>query len=118
MQDYAVARSPFASLQTRFGSSLAHRRDGLGASWSLDGRIATVSPRADGTLDATFTDRVVSDVASTTPVVAVYRPKSGRYALGPAGTTRMVDDMIAFFSGVREPHFAFARLDDAGARRT
>ena len=112
-----VASSPFAPLVARFGERLALRREADGAAWSLDGRTATVASRADGSLEATFVDRDVRDAVSAARVAAVYRPATGSYRLTPAGCAEMVDDMVAFFSGVREPRFAFARIDDVSARR-
>lgn len=109
-----AASSPFAPLVARFGDRLALRRDADGAAWSLDGRSATVAPRADGSLEATFVDRDVPDAGGAMRVAAVYRPATGAYRSTAAGCARMVDDMVAFFSGVREPRFAFARLDDVG----
>jgi len=113
MHDLAFA-APFAPLAA-FGERLALWHDGNAASWSLDGRTATVVARPDGSVQATFADRATSD-GGATAAVAVYRSHSV-YTLGAIGCTRMVDDMIAFFDGVREPRFAFTRIDDAPALR-
>ena len=109
MHEDGIVETPFAKLIGRFGERLSLRRDAATASWSFDGRTATVAVADDGALEATFADRAVVDAAGTGRVVAIYR--AGRYALGHGGGARLVDDMIAFFSGVREPRFAFARID-------
>jgi hypothetical protein len=37
----------------------------------------------------------------------VYRARSRSYRLTREGSSHMVADMIAFFSGIREPRFTF-----------
>jgi len=57
MYEGVIASSPFAPLIARFGDRLTHWRDASTASWSHDGRTATVALGPDGSLEATFADR-------------------------------------------------------------
>lgn len=45
-------------------------------------------------------------------VSAAYRPIGGGYALAAHGVSRMVDDLVAFFAGVREPRFTLDGIED------
>ncbi len=109
----SIEPSTFAPLIARFGDRLALHREGKSAAWSLDGCVVTVASHPDGSLAATFVDRPVPDAKSNAPVVAVYRALTVGYHLNSVGCGRMVDDLVAFFSGVREPRFVFSRIDDA-----
>ncbi len=113
MDPFAGTPAVLAPLVARFGERLALTRDADGVSWSFDGRIATVTPRAGGFLAASFLDRPAADARSAAPVGAVYAPPGGGYALAAGGCARMVDDMLAFFAGVREPRFTFVGLAPA-----
>lgn len=102
----------FEPLLERFGDDLACSRDGASVSWSLDGQMASVIPRADGTVGVTFFDRPTLDRGRSTRASATYRPYGGGYALANRGVSRMVEDLLAFFAGVREPRFAFVGIED------
>ena len=98
-----------APLVSQFGERLTLWRDGNRVQWSCDGQSAVVELQADGTLDATFLDRVAIDEVTGAEVLPVYRRKSGiAYRLTTDGSERMIADMAAFFSGEREARFAFA----------
>lgn len=112
----ASAVSPFGELTARFGERLAITREENVASWSLEGRTATVFAHRDGSLEAMFSDRAMLDATRSASVTAIYRPLRA-YALGPIGCSQMVDDMVAFFNGIREPRFSFSRLDPAPSVR-
>jgi hypothetical protein len=106
--DTAVWFSDLAiPLVSKFGEGLTLCRDGARVEWSYAGQSAVIELTAQGTLDATFVERPTLDAVSSAPAAAVYRPRTVPYALTPAGCTRMVDDMVDFFSGVREPRFVF-----------
>jgi len=84
----------FAPLGTAFGDRVQFARDGSCAWWSYENHHAIVEMSADGSIEARF--------------VAPPRTSAVRaYALTQAGCERMVDDMLAFFSGAREPRFTF-----------
>ena len=85
-----------APLGTAFGRQIAFARDGECACWSFAGQQAIVEMAGGGSLRAHF-------VASA----LVYARENAAYPLTPAGCERMVADMLAFFSGIREPRFTF-----------
>jgi hypothetical protein len=105
-------RTAFAPLVERFGRNLACSRDGASVSWFLDGQIASVVPRADDSVGVTFLDRPTLDVCRSVFVSAAYRPNGGGYALAANGVSHMVDDLVSFFVGSREPRFAFVGIVD------
>jgi hypothetical protein len=96
----------------RFGSALTLVRDGERVRWFYSDAAAVVELRAEGAVAATFLAAPTLDAASSARVRAVYAPPSPTYALTERGVRCMVDDVAAFFAGVREPHFRFvdARL--------
>lgn len=93
-------------LTNRFGDELALWRDENLVHWSYDGHAAIVELCPGGALEATFVERPSTDQVTGSPAVAVYRGQSP-YRLSPEGCSHMVSDMIAFFSGTREPRFTF-----------
>ena len=107
-QAFATATAPLIS---NFGESLTLWRDGNVVHWAYDGQTIVVELQFDGTVEATFTGRPSTDEISGSGAVAVYR-RAGfhdhRYRLTPGGCSAMVADMMAFFSGEREPLFVFA----------
>jgi|GEM_PF-1906809 len=106
------AQSAFAPLVERFGRHLDCSHDGITVSWSLDGQMASVVPRAGGSVGVTFLDRPRLDMCRSVFVSAAYRPNGGGYALAAHGVSRMVDDLVAFFAGVREPRFTLDGIED------
>jgi hypothetical protein len=74
--------------------------------WGYDGQSAIIEMMPDGMLRATFIDCDSIDAVSDRPAAAAYRARS-TYALNSASCSRMVADLVDFFSGVREPRFAF-----------
>jgi hypothetical protein len=105
---FAAATAPLIS---NFGESLTLWREDNVVHWSYDAQSVVVALQADGTLEATFVDRPGTDAISGGETAVVYRRLGERpYLLTPAGCSTMVADMIAFFSGDREPLFSFAGL--------
>ena len=96
-----------APLWTSFGEHLTIVRDGSAVRWVYDGRSVLVGLRGE-VVEATFVDLPAIDAVSATPVSAAYRATGNGYALTPAGASRMVADIVAFFEGTREPRFTFA----------
>jgi hypothetical protein len=96
-------------LNLLFGGGVTASRRGESAAWHYQGRTAVVEFVASGAIEATFIERPARDAVSSIECAAEYRPLSG-YALTAAGCGNMVDDMIAFFSGTREPRFRFAAV--------
>lgn len=94
-------------LTSKFGDRLSLFRDGERVQWTFEGQAAIVELRSEGALEATFVDRPTVDAVSGTAAYAVYRNLGLGYALTAEGCRRMVSDMVDFFSGVREPRFAF-----------
>jgi hypothetical protein len=100
---FAAASAPLIS---SFGEGLTLWRDGDVVHWAYDEQTIVVALRFDGTVDATFVDRPRTD-ARGDEVQAVYDHGRTPYRLTPGGAKAMVADMMAFFSGSREPRFRF-----------
>jgi hypothetical protein len=96
-------------LESAFGDRLTLSRSGNVVEWAYEGQSAVVELHPDATLGATFIDRPAFDAVSRSFAAPVYhRTSAVVYRLTPDGCSRMVDDMLAFFSGTREPIFRFA----------
>jgi hypothetical protein len=111
--DLAAVTAPLFS---SFGDNLSLWRDGNVVHWSYDGQTVIVEQQADGAATAAFVDAPSFDEISKSPAAAIYRRTSDRrYHLTEESCRAMVGDMIAFFSGEREPFFTFvgARSLDA-----
>jgi len=103
--DLAAATAPLFS---SFGDDLTLWRDGNAAHWSYDGQTVIVSQDADGAATASFVDAPALDEVSGTAAAAIYRRTAERrYQLTQESCSAMVSDIIAFFSGEREPLFTF-----------
>jgi hypothetical protein len=100
-------------LISKFGDRLSLVRDRNCVQWSFEGHAAIVEFQPGDELRATFVAAPVLDEVSCRPVSAVYRPKRHPYRLNAEGSARMVADMVAFFSGVREPRFDFVNAYNA-----
>jgi hypothetical protein len=98
---------PFGPLVTAFGDRLKIRREEDRVEWSLDGSFVCVEFDPAGHVAAQFIAPPSTDLVSGRSSSAVYARDRLGYALTDAGCARMVDDMIAFFSGTREPRFTF-----------
>jgi hypothetical protein len=97
-----------APLWANFGDDLTLWRDGNVVHWSYDGQTVIVEQQADGAATASFVDTPGIDAVSGTGASAVYRRTADRrYHLTEDSCRAMVSDMIAFFSGEREPFFTF-----------
>ena len=109
---YTAPTTPFAAatapLWASFGDDLTLWRDGDVVHWSYDGQTVIVSQHADGGATASFVDAPMLDHVSGASVTAVYRRTTSRcYQFTAESCKAMVADMIAFFSGEREPLFTF-----------
>ena len=105
-----------APLFSNFGDDLTLWRDGNVVHWTYDGQTVIVEQQADGAATASFVDAPALDHVSGTSAAAVYRRTAERrYRLTEESCRAMVADMMAFFSGEREPFFTFtgARSLDA-----
>jgi hypothetical protein len=105
-----------APLFSSFGEDLTLWRDGNVVHWSYEGQTVIVAQQADGAATASFIDAPGIDEVSGTAVSAVYRRTAERrYQMTEESCRAMVGDMMAFFSGDREPIFTFtgARSLDA-----
>jgi hypothetical protein len=101
-------------LCSTFGDRLSLIRDRNCVQWSCDGHAAIVEFAAGDELRATFVSAPVLDEVTSLLVSAVYCPRPRSYRLTREGSARMVSDMMAFFSGVREPRFTFVNaLEDS-----
>lgn len=96
----------FAPLGT-FGERLQFARDGSVAQWSYDGHLAIVELGRADCIRARFVAPPALDAISGQLSMPVYLREEEGYALTRAGCERMVADMVAFFSGTREPRFRF-----------
>ena len=101
----AAATAPLVS---SFGADLTLWRDGDVVHWAYEGRSVVVAFEFDGTAGATFVDAAETEYVSGTTAQAVYRRRNERpYRLTPDGAAALVADIMAFFSGDREPLFTF-----------
>jgi hypothetical protein len=94
-------------LGTTFGERLIFSHDGPVARWSYDGHAAIVELGRTDRITARFVARPAIDAVSGRPAAPVYACEADGYPLTRAGCERMVTDMVAFFSGIREPRFTF-----------
>jgi hypothetical protein len=94
-------------LVSTFGERLGFSREGRQAQWSFDGHVVIVELAATDRIAAHFIAPAGTDIVSGRPSAAVYAPDRRGYAMTNADCERMVADMIAFFSGTREPRFTF-----------
>ncbi|HEV3087852.1 MAG TPA: hypothetical protein VGX96_11560 [Candidatus Elarobacter sp.] len=101
----------FAPLEGTFGDRLRFARDGAVARWSYAGHAAIVELRGEDRIVARFVAPPEMDTVSGGPAAPVYQRYRDGYALTRAGCERMVSDMVAFFSGIREPRFTFVAAD-------
>jgi hypothetical protein len=105
-----------APLFSSFGADLTLWRDGNVVHWAYEGQTVIVAQQADGAATASFVDTPGIDAVSGSAAAAIYRRTAERsYHLTEESCRAMVADMIAFFSGEREPFFTFtgARSLDA-----
>jgi hypothetical protein len=105
-----------APLFSNFGDDLTLWRDGNVVHWSYEGQTVIVAQQDDGAATASFVDAPCVDAVSGSAASAVYRRTAERrYQMTEDSCRAMVADMIAFFSGEREPIFTFtgARSLDA-----
>ncbi len=100
-------------LAAKFGNRLVLQRDGAAARWTFEEQSVVVELCPSGSIAATFIERPFIDGVSAQSVSSVYRSQAAAYSPTHAGCTRMISDMVAFFSGAREPRFTFS---DAYAR--
>jgi hypothetical protein len=97
-----------APLFSNFGDNLTLWRDGNVVHWSYEGQTVIVAQQPDGAAAASFVDVPSMDEVSGTPASAVYRRTAERcYQMTEESCRAMVADMMAFFSGEREPLFIF-----------
>ncbi len=96
-----------STLASAFGDDITLARCGDAVQWNYAGQSAVVELRPGGLLDATFVGRPTLDHVSSKFVVGIYRKAASGYRLSPEGCSRMVNDMVEFFQGVREPRFTF-----------
>ena len=94
-------------LGATYGSRLRFTRDGGTARWSYDDLTAEVELRDGERIAARFVGAPAFDTVSGRLVRPVYVRHACGYAMDRAGCERMVADMAAFFSGIREPRFTF-----------
>jgi len=116
VQTAASLAAATAPLFSNFGDDLTLWRDGNVVHWSYDGQTIVVEQQSDGAATASFVDAPGVDVVSGAAASAIYRRTAERrYHLTEDSCRAMVGDMIAFFSGEREPLFTFtgARSLDA-----
>jgi hypothetical protein len=112
----ATLAAATAPLFSSFGDNLTLWRDGNVVHWSYEEQTVIVAQQADGAAVATFVDAPTVDGVSGSAVSAIYRRTAERrYQMTADSCRAMVSDMMAFFSGEREPIFTFtgARSLDA-----
>ncbi len=95
-------------LAAKFGDRLVLQRDGAVARWTFEQQSVVVELGPSGAIAATFVERPSIDFVSAQSVSSVYRSRASAYPPTHVGCARMVSDMVAFFSGAREPRFIFS----------
>jgi hypothetical protein len=95
-----------APLSEKFGGALTVSRTGNVVAWGFDGQSGVVELTQNGTMRVTFVASEQIDAASGTPAAAAYRTGLC-YRLDQPSCSRMIADLVDFFSGVREPKFTF-----------
>ena len=105
-----------APLFEQFGSELILVREGNCVRWCYADATAIVEQRSANAVAALFMSAPTADAASSEDVRAVYAPQNATYTLTQRGVTHMVEDVAAFFSGVREPRFTFVDARQVGRR--
>lgn len=106
----------FEPLTAAFGPGVTMRRDGNSVRWSFAGLAAFVEAEDESTIRATFEGDVARDGASHTAVAPIYRAQRA-YAFSGDGASLLAADLVAFFSGTREPYFVFSGFRQADLRR-
>jgi hypothetical protein len=94
-------------LRGAFGEELRFSRVGPVARWSYEGHAAIVELLGADRIVARFVAPPVIDAISGEPSAPEYVREVSGYSLSRAGCERLVADMVAFFSGAREPDFTF-----------
>jgi hypothetical protein len=107
MDSIRVLAESISPLRERFGDRLTLARERNCVQWSFEGNAAIVEFQPGDQLCATFVAAPVIDAVTARPTSAVYRPRKDAYCMTPEGGQAMAADMMAFFSGVREPQFRF-----------
>ena len=97
----------FSPLNRAFGGRLSFSHEGSVAQWAFDGHLAIVELGDGDRIFARFVAPPDVDAVSGDACTAVYARGGSGYALTRAGCEHMVADMVAFFSGTREPIFTF-----------
>lgn len=97
----------FSPLNRAFGRRLTFSHEGAAAQWAFDGHLAIVELGAQDRIFARFVAPPDVDAVCGGASAAVYARGGSGYALTRAGCEHMVADMVAFFSGAREPLFTF-----------
>src|ERR1700686_4252259 len=97
----------FAPLGATFGERLRFSRDGTAAFWTYEGHSAIVEPDGSDRVVARFVAPPALDGVSGEPAAPAYISDEWGYELTRTDCERMVADMVAFFSGIREPRFRF-----------
>jgi hypothetical protein len=95
-----------APLAAKFGGDVMVSRTGNMVCWGYDGQSAIVELTPNGSMHVTFVDSEQLDIVSGAPAAAAYHTGSS-YALDRRSCTRMIADLVDFFSGIREPKFTF-----------
>ena len=107
LQPAALFSKLAAPLFEQFGTGLTLVRAGDGVRWCYANASAIVEQRSNDAVAAVFLGAPTADAASHEDVCAAYAPQRETYSLTERGVSCMVEDLTAFFSGVREPRFTF-----------
>jgi len=96
-----------APLDGALGGGLRFSREGSSARWSHGDHTAIVELSGLDRIAARFVAPPSIDAVSGEPATPEYLRDERGYPLTAAGCERLVTDMLAFFSGTREPVFTF-----------
>jgi len=94
-------------LDHALGDRLCFSREGSSACWSYDGHAALVELSGIDRIAARFVAPATIDAFSGAAMTPEYLSDERGYPVTASGCERLVADMLAFFSGTREPAFTF-----------
>lgn len=101
----------FRALAECHGDRLSLTRGQASVEWSLAGDSVRVTPSHGETLDVAFIGRPAIESVGGAAGRPVYRRGDGSYRLDARSSAHLVDDILAFFDGRREPRFVFVEIE-------
>lgn len=107
----------FAPLHETLGSRLTIVRDRGVVRWCFDGLEAVVESTGPESVGVIFRASGLRDAVMDGTIAPQYR-SDATYRLTSDGAKRLAGDVLAFFSGTREPRFRFVGFHEAALIRS